>query len=75
MSEQEKSDEIKCLVRKGGLMRCCLQTLIEAKVKNTEGETLPCKYCKESMRFRDGAWEWNHEFGPVGPSGIVKPSN
>lgn len=56
-------------VKHGGLMRCCLASLDEymAAVADTdlpkEGDTLSCTYEKPTtpqMRFRDGAWEWNH---------------
>lgn len=50
-------------VRSGGLMRCCEATLSTAmaiaEVAPQEGDVLACKYCSSTMRFRDGAWEWN----------------
>jgi hypothetical protein len=46
--------------RPGGLMRCCLATLDEAAEHNPkEGDTQGCRYCKNGMRFKDGAWEWS----------------
>lgn len=51
----------------GGLMRCCIQTLVEyQEQKDTpsgEGETLDCRFEKEgnkNMVFMGGAWKWNH---------------
>ncbi len=48
-------------LRIGGVMRCCLETLETTAVEEKEGDILPCKYCKSSLRVRDGAWEWNHD--------------
>ena len=49
-------------VRIGGLMRCCIATLNGAAfASEKEGDVLPCKYCKSSMRVKGGAWEWNHD--------------
>lgn len=51
--------------RSGGLMRCCLQTLVMTYADNTaeyqagEGDKLPCRFCSSSMVFKDGAWEWD----------------
>ena len=54
-------------VRKGGLMRCCLQSLDDEMKARLDASTGPpsdldearCHYCKDTkMRFRDGAWEW-----------------
>ncbi len=54
-------------VRYGGLLRCCLVSLddamVEAKEPPKEGDTHHCKYCKNKMIFRDGAWEWAQEQG------------
>lgn len=53
-------------VKQGGLMRCCLASLDDHVVERDEdqhfkeGEILPCKWCKSSMIFTDGAWQWNH---------------
>lgn len=48
-------------LRIGGVMRCCSGTLDEYTGPDEEGAVLPCKYCSSSLRFRDGAWEWNRE--------------
>lgn len=50
--------------RSGGLMRCCLQTLVlvyedDPVHQPFEGDKLPCRYCSSSMIFKDGAWEWD----------------
>jgi hypothetical protein len=52
-------------VKIGGLMRCCLETLEGhypdgPAAKAAEGEVLPCKYCRSSMIFSEGYWQWNH---------------
>lgn len=47
-------------IRIGGLMRCCTGTLYDYDGEEKEGTILKCKYCSESMRVRDGCWEWNH---------------
>ena len=51
------------LIRPGGLMRCCVQTLNElpADRVDREGEVLKCNYCEGWMRFCKGAWEWMPE--------------
>ncbi len=46
-------------LRIGGVFRCCIETLDTTPVLENEGAILPCKYCKSSLRVRDGAWEWN----------------
>ena len=49
-------------IRYGGLLRCCIYTLCELNHLAKEGDTIQCKYCKSGgMRFRDGAWEWDHD--------------
>jgi hypothetical protein len=54
--------EEKYRVKHGGLMRCCLLSLddamVEAKEPPKEGDTHSCKYCKNGMIFRAGAWVW-----------------
>ncbi len=57
-------------VRIGGLMRCCTDTLWghypagPARIA-VEGQKLQCKHAPGNpdhvMRFRDGAWEWDHD--------------
>lgn len=59
-------------IRQGGLFRCCTQTAAEYG-DGTEGERLACRFCKrETMRFRDGAWEW---VGMDGPEAKLFSSN
>ena len=48
-------------IRPGGLMRCCIATLAEHRGSEDEGTVLACNYCSDSMRVRDGAWEWNRQ--------------
>lgn len=53
-------------VNAGGLMRCCLETLDDyypdgPKQKALEGQLLPCKYCRSSMVFRSGWWNWQRD--------------
>lgn len=51
-------------VKHAGLMRCCTRMLGEllewSLLEQTEGKTVECKYCKASMIFHDGAWQWNN---------------
>jgi hypothetical protein len=56
-------------LRQGGLMRCCIATIEDlypdgpANV-GVEGQTMQCKYHEDDIpgiRFRDCAWEWNHD--------------
>lgn len=46
--------------RMGGLMRCCIASLVRHPTPGAEGDVIPCEYCPSTIRFRDGAWEWNH---------------
>lgn len=56
---EETQMKTKLPIRIGGLMRCCLETYYTAKLKTEkEGAVLHCKYCANSMRVSDGAWEW-----------------
>lgn len=49
----------------GGLMRCCIATLEERMPTCAEepkdGERLACRYCRNKMIFRDGAWQWDRD--------------
>ena len=47
--------------RPGGLLRCCVQTIEERpdEPEPSEGDVMECKWCSDSVIFRDGAWEWN----------------
>jgi hypothetical protein len=54
-------------VRQGGLMRCCIQTLIEDMERDVQvGDTIDCKYetsCDEQMIVaEDGVIEWNQRY-------------
>jgi len=55
--------------RPGGLTRCCILTIEERKKPGTEGEVGQCTYCRFSMRFRDGAWEWADDIPVAGQAG------
>jgi hypothetical protein len=49
------SDEI--IINQGGLMRCCIATILEAK---GVGQHLKCSYCGEPMaKDEKGAWKWD----------------
>lgn len=61
-SVQEQLDELQAIrdpIRFGGLMRCCLTTLGMLSRRAAPGEIQPCNWCRSSMVFREGAWEWN----------------
>lgn len=64
MGEPEP-DVAKYRYRAGGLMRCCTQTLgvrfEDLPVLAEQGALLPCNWCSQTMRYRDEAWEWNHD--------------
>ena len=55
-------------IRPGGLMRCCIAVLDEARTwperhgrpnrPPEEGDKLKCIYCSHSMVYHSGAWEW-----------------
>ncbi len=47
----------------GGVMRCCIATLGEADVKETAGEIVKCKYCKDGFKFDGNVWRkwWGEE--------------
>lgn len=50
------------LIRQGGLMRCCIKSLLDyAPADPEENEGHNCNWCSNPMVFRDGAWEWDHE--------------
>jgi hypothetical protein len=49
------------VVRIGGLLRCCVDTVETTNFKTApkEGDVIQCRYCSDSMVYRDHAWEWN----------------
>lgn len=52
------------MIRQGGLMRCCIETIMLAAHGGTldEAQPLQCRYIdavEHRMRYRDGAWEWD----------------
>lgn len=53
-----KADQIMA----GGLMRCCIGSLLKDKKygKGREGDRVSCRYCEDTgMVFREGAWRWD----------------
>lgn len=48
-------------IYQGGLMRCCMKTIIEYAGPEDEGTVLPCRWCSSSAIVRGGHWEWNRE--------------
>jgi hypothetical protein len=72
--DNEGSSKKHDLLRPGGLMRCCTETVADlyrdgqdtpSEFHAIEGSVLQCKYAPENpshgMRFRNGAWEWDHQ--------------
>jgi hypothetical protein len=62
--------------RQGGLMRCCLLTMVKVYEDDPthvpfEGDKLPCRSCSSTMVFRQGAWEWDKS--RANPTGVVIP--
>lgn len=56
------------LIRIGGLMRCCTDLTIRRRAApGVEGDVEQCQYCRDWVRFRDGAWEWCGENGADRP--------
>ena len=50
------------LIRQGGLMRCCIQTIVDFDTDGMvpeENTSMGCKWCDSSVIYRDGAWEWD----------------
>jgi len=48
-------------IRPGGLFRCCIETIKRlAPSTAREGDSIRCMFCAEGLRFREGAWEWDH---------------
>ena len=47
-------------IRTGGLFRCCIQSAEKAGYPtNHEITIISCEHCGDTIRWRDGAWEWN----------------
>ena len=57
--------EYRYKVNPGGLMRCCDQSIDEYMVEHPydpeEGTIINCKYCKEPIIFKSGAWNWHSD--------------
>ena len=50
-------------VRIGALYRCCVLAVERAEAEGklvdaAEGDKLKCFACGDTLRLRDGAWEW-----------------
>lgn len=47
-------------VHTGGLMRCCIKSLDQDPLygKGKEGDQVNCKWCKDVIVFKEGAWRW-----------------
>ena len=52
-------------LRRGVVMRCCVETLGEREAPGRDGDVLPCRYCSSRLIFRSGAWELDY--------GAIKP--
>jgi hypothetical protein len=48
----------KVLVRRPGVARCCLATIMARDDNDKEGATMKCKTCGDLLAFRAGAWQW-----------------
>jgi hypothetical protein len=52
-------------IRPGGLLRCCIETLIGTRPEETEGNTVKCEFCSlGKMVYSLGAWEWVNDKTP-----------
>jgi len=51
------------IVWQGGLMRCCLKTLVDEEFdKEPEiGQTLGCLWCDEEMIYKEDGWHWSRK--------------
>lgn len=45
-------------INTGGMMRCCIQTILDDPGPDTEDREIECKYCKEPIHFKDKTWKW-----------------
>jgi hypothetical protein len=52
-------------IHHGGMMRCCIETLLEARPPNPKkDDTVQCKYTDDPShrwRFDGDGWHWDHE--------------
>lgn len=48
-------------INQGGLMRCCIQSLLEAFTIEDEGDIYTCPYCHSQMIVINQQWQWNPE--------------
>lgn len=61
--EKENSQKEQAMrINPGGLFRCCIRSMEIHEINNalpiTEGSTLKCKYCQESMILEKNTWKW-----------------
>ena len=63
-------------VRPGGLLRCGLATLEELHAERclptAKGSRINCRQCREPMRLRGGAWEWDASTAGTDEDGLRK---
>lgn len=45
-----------------GLMRCCIETIHDRAKGDlpTDNEVIDCKYCSESIIYKEDHWTWNN---------------
>lgn len=66
--------------RIGGMLRCTALSLDDYQVEkpqeqnDKEGDIVQCKWCSQSVIFRDGAWEWNQAQGEGASAEVPTPS-
>lgn len=56
-----KPHKPKLLINQGGLMRCCIQSLLDVLTTEEEGDTHICMHCETVMIVKDGVWQWYPE--------------
>lgn len=52
----------------GGLMRCCIQTIVELDPDKEyiDGTIIDCKFEADGNKqivLKDGIWQWNNNYG------------
>lgn len=50
--------------RPDNIARCCLRA-IDEKGKDLEGDAVECRWCRNLLSYRDGAWEWEQDKGDL----------
>ena len=48
-------------IKEGGLLRCCIETLIKTELDSVpeEGDTIQCLHCKDFVTMHKGFWQWD----------------